>query len=124
MHFARHIGPRQVTRRLRRDDTVAPDPQGTHRTPEGADPRPDCRHRHEVRWFDDVRWRARRVVWRVDRLWRRTFSIRPAHDDRLARGDLSLDLPSDQPEPRRRTPTVARECGVATGPAGGEAERA
>ena len=44
------------------------------------------------------------IIWfaLLDRLRRRELPVRPADDDRLARGDLPLDLRDDQPEPRRR----------------------
>src|SRR6266480_1925661 len=55
---------------------------------------------HDVRGLDDVRVHPHPVVRLLDRVRRREVPLRPADDDRLARGDLPLDLRNDQPEPR------------------------
>src|SRR5689334_15727954 len=59
----------------------------------------------------------------LDRVRRREVSLRAAHDDRLAGGDLPLDVRHDQPEPGRRE--AAGACGppVEDRARGGEAER-
>src|SRR5262249_10621499 len=49
--------------------------------------------------------------------------VRPPHDDRVARGDLPLDLRSDQPEPCRCEASGDRQPAVANGEGRGQAER-
>src|SRR5258708_1427061 len=53
---------------------------------------PGRRSHHDVRRLDAVRLPAHRVVRELDRLGPRELSVRVAHDDRVARGDLPVDL--------------------------------
>jgi len=48
------------------------------------------------------------------------LSVRPADDDRLARGHLPLDLRDDLPEPRRRQAPGDRRPAVENGSGGGQ----
>src|SRR6266545_2949145 len=72
--------------------------------PAAAGPR--SRRHHPVRRVDAVRVPARGLVHAVGRLQRRgaarlrQVSLRPAHPDRLAGGDLPVHLRDDLPEPR------------------------
>ena len=82
---------------------------------------PDLQNRiadrdHSLLRLHAVRLPARDLVLVLDRLRRRGLSVRAADDDRLARGDLPVDVRDDQPEPRRRearrsSPTTSgRRC--------------
>src|SRR4029450_6490682 len=72
---------------------------------------------------DGVRVHPHRLVQLLDRIRRREVPVRPPDDDRLARGDLPLDLRDDQPEPRRRQAPSDRRSAVADRQGGGQAER-
>ena len=88
---------------------------------ERAEPRrrPD----HDVRGLDGVRVPPHALVRGVDRVPRRGVSVRAAHDDRVAGGDLLVDVRDDQPEPRRREAPGARRSSVGDRADRGEAER-
>src|SRR3984957_1349813 len=60
----------------------------------------------------------------LDRARRREVSVRPADDDRLAGGDLPLDLCDDQPEPRGRQAAGRRRPAMEDRPARGRAKQA
>src|SRR4029079_11008856 len=85
-------------------------------------PEPDRRPDHGLRRLDDVRLPAHPLVRRLDRLQGRALPVRPADDDRLAGGDLPLDVRDDQPEPGRRQAPGRREPGVEDCAGGGPAE--
>ena len=85
--------------------------------------KPDRRQDHHVRGFDAVRLCPHHLVRLLDRLRSRELPLRPADDDRLARGDLPFDLRDDQPEPRRREAPGDRQRAVEHGPGGGPAKQ-
>src|SRR5262249_36297150 len=59
----------------------------------------------------------------LDRIRSGEVPLRPVDDDRLARGDLPLDLRDDQPEPGGRQASGGRGRAVEDRPGGGHAER-
>src|SRR6266511_1028816 len=64
-------------------------------------PEPSGRFDHKVRRIDVVRLSPHRLVLDLDRPAGRAVPVRVAHDDRVARGHLLVDLRDDQPEPPR-----------------------
>ena len=86
-------------------------------------PEPRGRPHHDVRGIDGVRLHPHVVVRGVDRLPRREVPVRIAHDDRVARGDLPVDVRDDQPEPGRREAPGAGRPPVGHRADRGEAER-
>src|SRR3954452_23108746 len=101
-----------------------PGPGQADRGPRRCVRQPDRRHGHAIRRVDAVRLPARALVRVLDRLRRRVLSVRAPDDDRLARGDLPVDVRDDQPEPRRREAAGPRRPGVEDRAGGGSAERA
>ena len=78
---------------------------GASETPRGAGrqrPEPDRRRDHAFRRFHGLRLRLDRLVRAVDRAAGGEVPLRPADDDRLARGDLPVHVRDDQPEPGGR----------------------
>jgi hypothetical protein len=55
-----------------------------------------------LRRVNVVRLPPHHLVRLMDRLAGRALPVRPADDDRVAGGDLFVDVCDDQPEPRRR----------------------
>src|SRR6266511_1155465 len=64
-------------------------------------PEPSGRFDNKVRRIDVVRLSPHRLVLDLDRPAGRAVPVRVAHDDRVARGHLLVDLRDDQPEPPR-----------------------
>ena len=69
-----------------------------------------------------VRLHPHPLVRLLDRVRRRELPVRPADDDRLARGDLPLDLRDDQPEPGRREASGDRRPAMADRAGRGQAK--
>src|SRR4051794_2890 len=95
-----------------------------HREARARRSEPHRGHDYALRRVDDVRLPARHLVRLLDRVRRRELPVRPADDDRLARGDLPLDVRDDQPEPRRRQASGHRRPAMAHGAGGGRPEPA
>jgi hypothetical protein len=66
-----------------------------------------------------ILWFGSWIVFRVEK-----YPVRPADHDRLARGDLPIDVRDDQPEPGRRVASGGGRPAVADGPGRGQTERA
>src|SRR5262249_55287928 len=77
---------------------------------------------HEVLRVDVVRVPPHALVRPLDRSRGRALPVRVADDDRLAGGDLPVDVRDDQPEPGRREAPGRRRPAVADRPGGGQAE--
>src|SRR6476620_2109703 len=125
---------RSTPRRARRlSDRGRPDyagrhdassPRPLHRAARAERAEPHRRQDHAVRRLDAVRLRPHPVVRRLDRLPGREVPVRPADDDRLARGDLPVDVRDDLAEPRRREARGALQSPVEDDSEGGRAESA
>jgi hypothetical protein len=87
----------------------------------GTGAEPARRRDHHVRGVDALRLRPRHLVRLLDWLRRGGLSLRPPHDDRLARGDLPLDLRPDLSESRRRQ--APGDCRSAVADGSGEDEQ-
>src|ERR1700751_3102606 len=81
------------------------------------------RSHHGVQRLDAIRLSPHHLVCILDRVRSRVLSVRAADDDRLAGGDLPLDLRDDQPEPRGREAPGAGESAVDDRAGRGQAER-
>src|SRR4051794_14996073 len=99
-----------------------PGARPSRRGARGGDAEPDRRRDHALLRLDGVRLPPRDLVRELDRLRRREVPLRPADDDRVARGDLPVDVRDDQPEPRRREAPGDRRPAVDDGAGGGPSE--
>src|SRR5439155_991487 len=109
-------------RATRRHRVAEPHPQEAPGDAPREPGEPHRRRRDQVRRLDGVRLRAHRVVQPVDRLPGREVPVRAPHDDRVARGDLPLDVPADQRQPPGRATADASRSGVEARAAAGHRE--
>src|SRR3954452_11321676 len=72
-----------------------PGARPSRRGARGADAEPDSRSDHALLRLDGFRLPPRDLVRELDRLRRREIPVRPADDDRVARGDLPVDVRDD-----------------------------
>src|SRR5262245_33746014 len=109
-----------------RPEAATPDRPGAARAREEegrSRPEPGRRQDHGLLGLDAVRLHPPHLVRLLDRLRGRGLPVRAPDDDRLAGGDLPLDLRLDQPEPGGRQAPGDRRRAVENGAGGGQAER-